>query len=248
MNIIRKAQRKARNLNRESLLKPRNKSIEINKTTPLVVTFNPANPSFHKILEKHWHILQLSKNKDAFPKTPLVAYRRPKNMSDNLVRAECKNRKDQHDKQTIPFRQIAPTCKSPWRCKFCPNQNNPDTLRSTSTGREYRVPQKYTCNTRNVIHLITCHKCGKQYVGETYRTFKERMNGHIEYVHRKELGITTGEHYNSPDHTINDMITQVIFILYKEPTREDKERANLELRWIDRMNTFSPIGLNKKGS
>ncbi len=68
MNIIRKAQRKARNLNRESLLKPRNKSIENNETTPLVVTFNPANPNFHKILEKHWHILQLSKTRTPFQK------------------------------------------------------------------------------------------------------------------------------------------------------------------------------------
>ncbi len=80
-------------------------------------------------------------------------------------------------------------------------------------GREYRGPKKYTCNTRNVIYLITFRKCGKQYVGEPYRTFTERMNEHIEYIRRKELGITTGEHYNSPDHTINDMKMHVIFIL-----------------------------------
>ncbi len=151
-------------------------------------------------------------------------------MLDNLVKAECKNPTDQHDNITKSFRNIASTCKSLWRCKFCPNQNKPNTLRSTSTVREYRGPQKYTCNTRNVIYLITCCKYGKQYVGETYRTFKERMNEHIGYVRRKEMWTTTGEHYNSPNHNTNGMIMQVIFILYKDPTREDKERQHLELR------------------
>ncbi len=58
MKMIKKAQRQVQILNRDSLLTPRN--------NPLVVTFNPANPNFHKILEQHWHILQLSINKDAF--------------------------------------------------------------------------------------------------------------------------------------------------------------------------------------
>ncbi len=58
--------------------------------------------------------------------------------------------------------------------------------------REYKCPDKYTCNTKNVIYLITCRKCRVQYVGETYGRFKEGMNEHIGYVRRKELWRTTG--------------------------------------------------------
>ncbi len=37
--------------------------------------------------------------------------------------------------------------------------------KSTITGREYKGPATYTCKTENVIYLITCTKCKKQYVG-----------------------------------------------------------------------------------
>ena len=34
------------------------------------------------------------------------------------------------------------------------------------------------CSSKNVIYLITCRKCGVQYVGKTSRTQRCRMNNH----------------------------------------------------------------------
>ena len=34
------------------------------------------------------------------------------------------------------------------------------------------------CRTQNVVYLISCGKCGKQYVGETKGPLNIRMNGH----------------------------------------------------------------------
>ena len=34
------------------------------------------------------------------------------------------------------------------------------------------------CDSRNLIYLIHCDSCGAQYVGETGRTLRERLNGH----------------------------------------------------------------------
>ncbi len=73
-------------------------------------------------------------------------------------------------------------CKTPWNCKFCPKPSQPRTYKSTTTGREYLGPANYTCKTENVIYLITCKKCGKQYIGETYRQFYIRMNEHLRYI------------------------------------------------------------------
>ncbi len=93
--LLIEAHKKARKLDKDKLLNPTNKKPRNKDTNPLVVTFNPANPNVHKLLQRHQHILELYKDKDAFPPKPLIAYRRPKNLSDLLIRAECNNQ-DEH--------------------------------------------------------------------------------------------------------------------------------------------------------
>ena len=41
------------------------------------------------------------------------------------------------------------------------------------------------CTTRYVIYLITCRKCGVQYVGETSQKLHERVNGHRVAIRAK---------------------------------------------------------------
>ncbi len=126
------------------------------------------------------HLLQLCDNNEAFKEKPLVVYRRAKNLSDHLVRAKC-------TKDTTPPQKRNPnlhSCKTPWNCRFCPTRKHPGNFRSTTTGRKYKSPE-YTCNTRNIVYLITCNRCKIQYVGETYRSFRERMTEHERYVRKK---------------------------------------------------------------
>ena len=56
---------------------------------PFVTTFNPATPNLKKILMKHWYLIT-EKNKlaQAFPKPPIVAYRKDKCLKYILVRAK----------------------------------------------------------------------------------------------------------------------------------------------------------------
>ena len=97
------------------------------------------------------------------------------------------------------------------------------------------------------MYVITCKKCSKQYVGETYRTYKERITEHMKYVTNKKLDTATGAHFNLPGHSLEDMQYQIAYIIYKEPIRFDRTRTTLELEWINRLRTFSPNGLNEKG-
>ena len=36
----------------------------------------------------------------------------------------------------------------------------------------------WSCNTSNVVHLVTCQCCSLQYVGETSQALRKRMNNH----------------------------------------------------------------------
>ena len=78
---------------------------------PLVVTYHPQLPKLSIILRKHLPILHVSERmKQIIPNVPLVAYRRPKNLKDLLVRATLKPPQQSYE----GTRQ----CGRP-RCKTC---------------------------------------------------------------------------------------------------------------------------------
>ena len=65
-------------------------------------------------------------------------------------------------------------------CLVCPIMRHAEaTFTSTVTGRKYDVPtydERLTCNTKRVVYLVTCVKCGLQYVGQTEPGLRLRMN------------------------------------------------------------------------
>ena len=72
--------------------KTREEALHINDTktnnnrVPLVVTYNPALPKLHAILQQHHQLLQVStKCRDIFHDPPLVAYRKGRNLSQVLT-------------------------------------------------------------------------------------------------------------------------------------------------------------------
>ena len=55
---------------------------------PLVTTFNPHTTFIAEIAKRNWNFLQSKERLSLiFNKLPLVAYRRPKNLRDRLVRS-----------------------------------------------------------------------------------------------------------------------------------------------------------------
>ncbi len=121
----------------------------------MVLTFNPANLNMNKIINKHRHLVGKCTNREAFIEKSIVAHRRNKNLSDKLVSTRCKTTTSTNTKTHDRI------SKTTWNCKYCPKPSQPRNYKSPSTGREYTGPAKYTCKTKNGIHLITCKKCGK---------------------------------------------------------------------------------------
>uniref|UniRef100_A0A803K2L1 Reverse transcriptase domain-containing protein n=1 Tax=Xenopus tropicalis TaxID=8364 RepID=A0A803K2L1_XENTR len=68
------------------------------------------------------------------------------------------------------------------RCVTCTYIKQSVSFNSTVTGRSYDMQSYANCNTRYVVYLLTCSKCGMQYVGCTTRSLKCRMREHIRHI------------------------------------------------------------------
>ena len=74
-----------------------------------------------------------------------------------------------------------------------------------------------------------------KYIGETDRTMRERFQEHKTYVNQKKLNKPTGEHFNSPGHTISNM---TIIILEKVKVSDTLYRKEREKYLIRKFNSY----------
>ena len=80
--------------------------------------------------------------------------------------------------------------------------------------------------------------CGMKYVGETKRILKFRLADHRGYINNQD----TGEHLNSPGHSLSDLS---ITVLEKVRQKDDLYRKEREKYFIRKFNTFYR-GLNRQ--
>ena len=74
------------------------------------------------------------------------------------------------------------------RCQVCNFMRQEDKFRSSVAGKTYYVNHVFDCDSEGVIYLITCKKCGLQYVGNTVTSFRLRFNNHKSSMMRYGKG------------------------------------------------------------
>ena len=211
------------------------------ETTPFVITYNPALPNLAHIIHKHSNVLYSSDRcRNAFKNLPLVAYRRCKNISDILVRAQLTNSTDTSNSR--------PTPGSFW----CNNRNcttfpyiergrNQYTFHST--GETHHIKSHITFN---VIYLIQCGLCNLQYTGETKRRLKDRFNEHRRpilnptgnYIHT-----AVSEHFLTGNYSDNHML---LIPIEKLKNGRDSFGKAREAHVIHKAKTMEPLDINKR--
>ena len=201
---------------------------------PLVTTYHLGLTGLTKIVNKHLPILHASKKlKQAIPNPPLVTFRQPKNLRDLLVRSAL----------TTP----APStntgnnkCNNKW-CKCCQEMVTSNTFESQITGRKYHIRSNITCKTTKNVYLISCKKCGLQYVGETENVLHVRMNGHRSDIRTRKTEKPVAAHFCQTDHTMEDLQVRGIEKIHRSSTQWRRERESF---WIFTLRMLSPYGLN----
>ena len=216
-----------------------------------VLTYHPAlNTKVIEILHRNHRLLQTDDaHKWVFQEFPRVAFRRPKNLKDHLVRAKLY----QPDEGSKGCSGDCIECRSD--CKVGNFLLTTDNFRSQHNGKTFNIRVgPLHCKTRMVIYLLTCKTCSIQYVGKSYPPFRARFNNyttqHRKYLERKQnntlhIGKKPPQakfhaHFAQPDHNgIDDWSFVLIDQAFTEKQLRQKENF-----WIFKLDVMDPKGLN----
>ena len=241
--IIENAFQKISNIKRSEALKKVIKSKT--KQTPLITTYHPALPSITNIVKKHHKVMidDDPRLKRCFQKPSVIAYKRSKNLKDMLVRSKFQSTK-RPSRNPNGFHKCGynffGNCKA---CEIIPKWGI-KTHKNNKTKKSYDINCPITCTTKNVIYKLNCTKCTDWvYIGETGRRFRDRFLEHRGYVSQKDINQPTGEHFNQPGHSVQNILPTIIERVL--PTNNKTLRLRRESYWIKEYESVE-FGANKK--
>ena len=201
-----------------------------------VVRYDPRLPKIPPIVNRHWRamVYQDIHLKEVFKEPPLIAYKRNQNLKELLVRAKLNTNNGRQKRKLKGMKKCG-------KCIACSFVKEGRSIKSKDT--TWTINREYNCKTANVIYMLECdkHNCNQRYVGETERELKERMKEHIGYAKNNVITNATGEHFNMPGHSYQNMKFTVI---EKVKHRDTIYRQEREKYHIMKFNTFHG-GMNR---
>ena len=247
---------------REDTLKYKDKTNTENAYTagmflPLILTYSfkysDTDCSIRNIIKKLWnkHIISNKKLHECFgDNLPKIVFKKGPSLADKLITAKFKSNKSTDNNDDVIVNLLAEMhaevedaarsvsrCMTA-RCKCCTVIITGNTITSNVTNTEYRISDRMSCNTVNIIYVINCLKCNKQYVGETGRKLKDRLNNHRSDIRlKKQTAIAI--HFNDILHSIKDLSIIPIEIAERSDYRKYREDY-----WIKQLKCYYPFGLN----
>ena len=115
-----------------------------------------------------------------FTPKPMISFQSARKLSSYLVRAKL-----------YPNERTAVSYKSSGKsCEFCINVNDTSNFTSTVAGETYIINDRYYCNERCLVYLLTCNKCKMQCIGQTIDQFRPRWNNYKSESRKHIQGAT----------------------------------------------------------
>ena len=130
-----------------------------------------------------------------------------------------------------------PCGKNCLTCKYISDGQTSYTFHATGETRP--ITNHIDCNSKNVIYMIQCNHCSKQYIGETKRRLKDRFNEHcrpVDNPSNSSKPATVWEHFFTNDHSAND-ITLIPLELIK--SNRDSVRKARKAYLIERLKLLN---------
>ena len=123
---------------------------------------------------------------------------------------------------------------------ICPFMAKIEQITSWKTKEQFKIKGRFNCKTKNVIYVISCKKCGLQYVGQSGNTFNEQLRGHFMDIKQKNDVKPVSRHFILNDHTPNNVTATIV----TQTTNDVNVRLRTEEVWIGKLQTKFPTGLN----
>ncbi len=151
---------------------------------------------------------------------------------------------------TVPSNKIefsTQPCKSKHGCKTCKYIDYNTVCKSNITGKKFCSMSLASCATPTVVYLITCSKCGIQYVGETVNTLRMRFGQHRNNIEKRKGNSLLVEHFNQANHSVSDVTVRILEVIHEiDRTVAKAKLKESEDFWIRLLNTAHPLGLNDR--
>ena len=133
-------------------------------------------------------------------------------------------------------------------CIYCFCLDKSGQITSHTLNKSFGCKTNICCKSSNVVYCLECKVCGKQYVGQTKRTFHERVREHFRNIRKGLQKEPLGRHFNLKDHK-NDptqVKAHILSFITAPPDSPEarKMRLKFELSWIYKLRTSLPMGLN----
>lgn len=247
-DLLSKAWDRAKTLTRSDTLKKQTKGDS--QRIPLVLTYHEHLPPVVKLVHHFWPLLAHSETPQVFSEAPVTAFRRPPNLKDQIVRAKINYPPTDPATQGRVILNYYEDCTRP-NCNICSFIRRRQHFTSTYTNLRYHKPKPAstaTCETTNLVYLLTCQVCQKQYVGETKRSFRVRMKEHLaDIAHERETPVA--RHFMTGSNCTSTPQMELIEVLKSDPNKDQstRDRRHRELHWIQQLRTLAPLGLNMAG-
>ena len=105
------------------------------------------------------------------------------------------------------------------------------------TKNDQHITSSFTCTSANLVYCIVCLHCGELYVGETKRRLGDRFREHLNDIRKNNKNSPVAVHFNTSDHSIEDVSVSVLTQCSSDSARKVKE-----MRLIDRLGCLEPLG------
>ena len=206
------------------------------KGIPFVVTYHPCLANLNNILRKHLYLLNINPEiKDVFAFNPFVSFRAARTLRNFLVRAKI-----------YPLQRRTGSCTCQKKsCRVCLNICESDQFTCSVDKKVYKINHYLNCDSKLIVYLLTCKRCGIQYVGQTTDKFRYRWNNYKACQRKASMGVDVPqrhlhEHFLGEGHTglLNDVEIRLI------DKTDPSQPTSRELYWIERLKTQYPQGLN----
>ena len=217
-NLIERGIEQARNPRRPKKTPEKN-------VIPFITTHNPNNPNTFTRAKLLFNNFQSPKMKEVSQRFTLInSKKQPKNLKRTLTSAKFSATKEEWGTSQ---------CNQP-RCGTCPHiMSTKEVTFNKMPSNPFHIRGTFNCLAKNVIYVITCPKCGLQYIGQT-SNLRNRVTLHKQHNKEPHLGLLP---VNKHLRTCTDSSFppfKICPIMYKE---DKNDRLLLETHFI---NLYQP--------